>query len=158
MQHRYLIIQLDNRLFAVALDTVLRVLWVVDILPVPDSPPGLEGVINLHGEIVPVFNIRHWLRLPPKKLELTDRLILIQSKESVVAFLVDSVLDIMEPKLIDIMRALQVNVKSKILQGVLELNGEAVYLCNLESIPELDEPDATSAALLSMRNSAQDES
>ncbi len=140
-QYRYLMFQLDNRTYALPLESVQRVLRVVDIVPVPDSPPVMEGVINLHGDIVPVFNLRRWFKLPETPIRLNDRLILVQTGETMAAFLVDAVLDILEPPLIEVMRAQKVQIQSKILQGVLEHHGEAVYLCNLEAIPSLEVPE-----------------
>src|SRR5262249_39760893 len=57
---------------------VRELLRVVTLTPVPSRTLLLEGVINLRGRVVPVLDLRAWLRLPPKEVEITDYLIVAQ--------------------------------------------------------------------------------
>ncbi len=45
---------LDDRRFAVPLSTVMRVERIVAITPLPKAPDIVLGVINMHGQIIPV--------------------------------------------------------------------------------------------------------
>ena len=90
--------QLDEARFALYLSAVERVLRVVSIAALPNSPDVVLGVINMHGVIVPVVSTRRRFGLPDRDVELDDRLIIatIPASESYsqsrrVALLVDSV-------------------------------------------------------------------
>ena len=53
---RVLILRLNADYFAVPMESVHQVLRHPQVTPVPLSPPGLLGVLNVRGEIVPLFD------------------------------------------------------------------------------------------------------
>ncbi|MDD3573752.1 chemotaxis protein CheW [Methanospirillum sp.] len=61
------------------LDHVIRM---VAITPVPDVPRGIVGIINYHGDVLPVFSFRKFFLLPDKKPETQDFLIIIKEKRN----------------------------------------------------------------------------
>lgn len=66
----------------------------VAIVPLPKAPPIVEGLINVHGSVVPVLDVRSRFRLPPKPLSHTDHLIVAWAGERLVALRVDRALDV----------------------------------------------------------------
>ena len=44
---------------------VERILRMAALTPLPDAPPGLAGLLNLHGVLLPVVDPRPRLSLPP---------------------------------------------------------------------------------------------
>ena len=54
---------LDDRVLAFPLDVVIHVLFSVEVTLLPSVPDIVAGVINYHGEIVPVVDlrVRFWL-------------------------------------------------------------------------------------------------
>ncbi|MCB1111310.1 MAG: chemotaxis protein CheW [Chlamydiales bacterium] len=71
----YLSFEVENQRFAISIASVLRVTWAVAVTILPDSPSTTLGVVNIHGNIVPVINVRHVLRQPSREMEPTDKLI-----------------------------------------------------------------------------------
>ena len=138
--YRYLIFKLDNRNYGLPLEFVSRVIRAVEIIPVPNETPLIRGVINLHGEMVSVFDLRALFNLPHRDILLSDRLILLAVGERQLALLADAVDGILEPRLIDVMRAKNVVLNTDILDGVLEQGGEAIYLCNPAAFPQAEIP------------------
>ena len=55
---------LDEQRYALALPSVDRVVRVVDVTPLPKAPAIVLGVVNIHGDIVPVYDLRKRFRLP----------------------------------------------------------------------------------------------
>ena len=49
---------LDEQRFALALSSVERIVRVVDVTPLPSAPPIVLGIINVKGEVVPVYDGR----------------------------------------------------------------------------------------------------
>ncbi len=58
------VITLDDELFAVDLRQVREVFKLSSVTPVPGMPEHLVGVANLRGVIVPLADVRPFLRLP----------------------------------------------------------------------------------------------
>ncbi len=54
----YLLFTLAKRRFAVPLESVERVVHMVEITPLPDARDPIRGVVNVQGEAVPVVDLR----------------------------------------------------------------------------------------------------
>lgn len=54
---------LDDQKYALLLSAVIRIIRVVEITSLPKAPEIVLGVINMHGLIIPVFDIRKRFRL-----------------------------------------------------------------------------------------------
>ena len=83
--------RLDRRLYALALDQVDTVLRMVAVTPVPEAPPWAMGVINLHGQVLPVVDLRQQFGQPAIEPRLSDRLLVVRTQGGTVAFKVDEV-------------------------------------------------------------------
>ncbi len=75
---RYVVFAVADRRLAIAIQQVGRVIYAVEITPVPGLPSSVVGAVSLHGEIVPVVDLRRRLGLPERELELSDQFILVQ--------------------------------------------------------------------------------
>jgi purine-binding chemotaxis protein CheW len=72
--------------YALPLHNVCEVLRAVLITPLPDAPDVIEGVIDVRGSIVPVYDLRARFRLPARALHPDDRIVLARTGERAVAF------------------------------------------------------------------------
>ncbi len=63
--NQYVIFRLGETQFGVGINQVLRIVRLMPITRVPRAPHFLEGVINYHGQVVPVVDLR-------KRLALSD--------------------------------------------------------------------------------------
>jgi purine-binding chemotaxis protein CheW len=88
--------RLDRQLYALPLDHVERALRMVAITQVPEAPPWVAGVIDLHGRVIPVVDLRQRFGQSPKEPDPDDRLLVVQAQEQTVAFMVDEVTDVLE--------------------------------------------------------------
>ena len=82
--------------FAVPASDVVRVIRMAAIAPVPGAPPFIRGVLNIHGMLVPVVNVRARLGGAPCPLRLEDQLLLVRSGERLLALEVDRVRDLVD--------------------------------------------------------------
>ncbi len=88
--------RLDRQLYALPLENVERALRMVAIVPVPDAPPWVPGVINLQGQVVPVVDLRQRFGWPAREPTLNDRLLVIQALGQKAALWVDEVAEVLE--------------------------------------------------------------
>ena len=72
---------LDSQRFALPLSAVERAIRIIEIVPLPKAPDIVIGVINLHGQIIPVVNIRKRFNLSEKEVNLNDHIVISHSKK-----------------------------------------------------------------------------
>ncbi len=87
---------INEQRYGLTASTVVRVIQVVDITLVPNLPAMVLGVINLQGRIIPVFNLRKRLGLSERSPVLSDKLIVVNASEYLMAFLVDQITDLID--------------------------------------------------------------
>lgn len=93
---RFVCFQFDRQRYAIALDYVDRVLRMAAVTPVPEAPPWVAGVINVHGQVIPVLNLRERLGHPPKAPGLEDRLLIVNVMRRTIAIMADQVTEVLE--------------------------------------------------------------
>jgi purine-binding chemotaxis protein CheW len=80
--------------FALSTDVIDGVVRAVEVSPLADAPEGVIGVINLHGRVIPVLDIRPRFGLPPREIALSDHFVIARTSDRTVAILVDAALDV----------------------------------------------------------------
>lgn len=80
-----------DRAGGIALEHVREVVRATEIQKLPRAPRIVEGVIDFHGEIIPVINLRDRLGIAARHTELTDRFIISNAGDLPVALHVDQV-------------------------------------------------------------------
>lgn len=84
-----LVFELAGVRYALDLSCVREVVRAVLITPLPEAPSVVEGVIDVRGEIVPVYDMRLRFGHPPRTLHPDDRLIVAWTGERLVALRCD---------------------------------------------------------------------
>jgi purine-binding chemotaxis protein CheW len=134
MSAHYVGFRLGGQHYALPLEYVERALRMVAITPVPEAPPWVVGVINVHGRVVPVLDLRWRLRLPAREPGLDDRLLIVQVGGHTLALVVDRVTEVLEvsghqveppPEPVNYSRPLAAVIRQ---EGVLVLVLDVVWL------------------------------
>lgn len=86
--------RLATERYAVETRYVNEVYPLKDLTPLPGSPPFLLGIVNVRGQILPVFDIKKFFDLPEEGLTDLHRIIVIKSHELELGLLADSVVDV----------------------------------------------------------------
>lgn len=82
---------LDKRIFALPLKQVVRVIRAVAVTVVPNANPLFYGVIDMHGDIIPVINLRQRFALSPKSISTSDRFVIMDTGQRRLALVADAV-------------------------------------------------------------------
>lgn len=90
----YLVFRLSNEVFALAATSLRQILEPPPIVPVPNTPPHLLGIINLRGEILGVLDLRVPFDLGVAGTSDEERLIVLKSGRRSVAIVADAVIAI----------------------------------------------------------------
>lgn len=85
-----LFFELEGQRYGLPAVRVRQVVRMVAIAPLPRAPRAIEGVVNIRGEIVPVFDLRARFSLPARAPDPAEHLIFLTAGERAVAIRVDS--------------------------------------------------------------------
>ncbi len=91
IEEAYVVFEIDGQSCAVPLGSVRRIVRAAALSPVPDAPSGLLGLLNLHGRLVPIFDVRLSLGYPPKPLSPADRFVIVNNGMGSAGIRVDEV-------------------------------------------------------------------
>ncbi len=93
---RWVTFRLEHETYGIDVMQVREVLRSPEISPVPGAPPYVLGIINLRGNVVAIIDTRARFSLPPKKVDDSSRILILEAGDHVVGFLVDSVREVVE--------------------------------------------------------------
>lgn len=85
-----IVVRISDERYAVAANYVWRVVGAPDIAPVPGAPAILAGVMNLHGEVLPVFDPRLLLGLAIDAAPARIQVIVLGSERAELGLVVDA--------------------------------------------------------------------
>ena len=93
---RYVVVAVDEHRLAIALEQVVRVVHAVEVTTLPDVSPVVAGYVNVHGEFVPVIDLRRRLGLPERDLVLSDQFVLVHGGGMRALVIADGVVGVVE--------------------------------------------------------------
>lgn len=86
--------QLDDTRYGVAIRDVIEVARAVAVTALPNAPQCIEGVVDAHGELVPVIDLRARFGLPPRQPDLGEHLVLVRAGARAAGFRADRAVDV----------------------------------------------------------------
>jgi purine-binding chemotaxis protein CheW len=89
-----LVFEVGGQRYGIPASSVRELVRAVTVVSLPGAPGVIEGVVNIRGAVVPVYDLRRRFRLPAKPAEHTDHLIVAWAGERLVALRVDRALDL----------------------------------------------------------------
>jgi purine-binding chemotaxis protein CheW len=135
-----LIFEVSGRRFGVAASDVQELVRIVSMTPPPPNSGLVEGVINLRGTVVPVFDLRARLGIPPKPVEPSESLVIVRREGRPVAFRVDRPLELATLYAGDIESARVVDRDGERASLMAKLPQGLAVLLDLETLLEPVEP------------------
>ncbi len=129
-----LIYTIDDQKFALNLTSVDRVILPVEMTPIHSPRKDVMGAINIHGDVIPVINMRLLLNIPMKEMDLNDHFILCHMDHSRVALWVDSVKMVREAIEKELIPAQEVMPELDAVEYVLKDDEQITLLIDLEKL------------------------
>ncbi len=121
---------MDEQLYAIPIKYIYRVERAVEITTIPNIPDYLSGVIDYHGKIIPVLNLRHFLGLPVKEIEIGNRIFIIELLEKRYAMVADYLKDIISINESEFVETSEIMPDSEIMQ-IFRLDAGIVFVLDL---------------------------
>ena len=137
---------LDEQRYALHLPSVERAIHMIEITPLPSAPGIVIGVVNVHGAVVPVLNIRKRFRLSEREPDLGDQLIIAHTAKRMVALVVDSVNDVVAFPAGELVAPETILPQLEHLEGVIKLDDGMIFIQDLDAFLSLEEERALDAS------------
>lgn len=128
-----LIFSLDERNLAIHVDSVVRVVRAVAVTLLPHAPNAVMGVINLQGEVVPVYDLRQRFGLTVRAIGISDQMVIADAGKRRVTIVVNEVRGVVECDQDQITQAEQVVPGVAWVKGLLKLDENLVVIHDLET-------------------------
>lgn len=138
---------LDGRRFAVPLSAVMRVERIVAITPLPKAPDIVTGIINVHGQVIPVVDIRGRFLMTARQSELSDQLLIIKTVRRTIAFTVDNVDGVIDVPRDQCTDAGSVLPGMEYVKGVAKLEDGMILIHDPDTFLSLEEEDTLDEAI-----------
>jgi purine-binding chemotaxis protein CheW len=127
---------LGNEEFGVDILAVKEINRMMDLTRVPQSPPEVEGVINLRGKIIPVMDLRKRFGLPVSANTEQTRIVVVEVHGRMIGFLVDRVREVLsiESTIVDPAPRMVCSIDSQFIAGVGKLRDRLLILLDLQKL------------------------
>lgn len=138
---KQVVFHLDNEEYGIDIMKVNVIEKYQEIVKVPNSPEYIEGIINLRGEILPIFSLRKKFRLEAKPIDESTKIIVVFLGDMKVGFVVDSVSQIIniEDSQLEPAPRIVTGVSRRYIQSVAKVGDRMVVLLNVDLILEDEE-------------------
>jgi purine-binding chemotaxis protein CheW len=125
---------------------VQELLRAVAVVALPRAPAGVEGIINLRGQVVPVLPLRRRFGLPARPANPADHFIVARTAGRLVALRVDRALDLVRLSPADLEQAAGL-LAGTALGWVARLPDGLVLIHDLHNLLSREESAALADAL-----------
>jgi purine-binding chemotaxis protein CheW len=125
--------EVANEEFAVDILAVQEINRMMELTRVPQSPPEVEGVINLRGKIIPVIDLRRKFGMAMSEKSEASRIIVVEVHKRVIGFIVDRVHEVLRinSDIVEPAPAMVCSIDSEFIAGVGKLEDRLIILLDI---------------------------
>ncbi len=130
-----------DEVFGIEIKQIFKILKPQEIFKVPNTPSFIEGLINLRGKVLTVFNLRKRFNMPEKQIDENTKILIVNHNDLLLGFTVDSVSEIVripDEEFVETPPELS-SFDRRFLTGVAKMDDKLILLLNLEKILTPDE-------------------
>jgi purine-binding chemotaxis protein CheW len=127
--------------FGIDILKVQEIIRTMAITKVPNSPPHVEGVINLRGKVIPVINLRSRFDMEYRPHDNQTRIIVLEIHGMIVGFVVDGVSEVLriQSNTVEPPPPVVAGVESEYIKGVGKLDDQLLILLDLDKLVSMEE-------------------
>lgn len=141
------VFSLDEQRYALRLSSVEKTVRMVEITPLPKAPEIVLGVIDVHGVVMPVLNMRKRFHLPERPPGISDQLIMARTARRNVALVADAVVDVITLTGDELVEPGAILPQLEYVAGVAKLGDGMVFIHDLDAFLSLEEERTLETAL-----------
>lgn len=130
---------IDDKIFALDINCVERVIPSVEITTIPELPDYIKGVINYQSKIIPIINNRKLFLIEEKEIDLEDMFIIISYNSKMFCIISDSTDEIISCEESDILNSKNISSNLKLTKGIIEKDGKIIIVYDINEFIQLEE-------------------
>jgi len=138
---------LAEQRYALRVETVDRVVRAVAVTALPKAPEIVLGVFDLHGQVIPLIDLRRRFGLQTRRLRTSDQFVIARAGRLTVALAVDGTQSVQEVLPEAIETAEGIVRGTEFIEGVTRSEDGLVLIQDLETLLFPEEAQALSRAL-----------
>lgn len=92
----HLLFEFHGTRYALTAEAVRTTFWLPELSPVEDLPPYFVGLVNLHGQVIPIVDLGLRFGHPPQGYRLDQSVILLRQAGRQVGLIADAVLGLVD--------------------------------------------------------------
>lgn len=123
---------LGSEEYAVNISFAEEIIRIPSLTKMPNTPPFLEGVFNLRGKVIPVFDLKKKFNLGLTEIGIDSRLLILSLGEMKAGIIVDDVSEVMR------ISAQSMESLDNEIVGISQNTVEGVYIVDERIIILLD--------------------
>ena len=130
-----------NEEFGVDIEQVREIIKIQEFLKVPKTPKFIEGLINLRGKVLTVFNLRKRLGMKNQAFDENSKIIIVDSNDLLIGFTVDVVSEIIRipDDAVENTPPTVTGIDKRFLAGVAKSDDKLLLLLDLSQVLSNDE-------------------
>jgi purine-binding chemotaxis protein CheW len=138
--YSYLIFRINNSLYGVSTLSVKEIFLLPELTPILEAPPGIVGVIDVRGHILPVMDLNLRFGQQSDHYSLTDQIIVLEQGEQDLGIIVDEVFEVRNIPATDIAKLLKDNQPAsdinshQFIAGMVRSENELLVIINLANL------------------------
>ena len=135
-EQKFVVFQLEDQKYGMSLMRVNGIEQDYHIIPVPNAPEGISGIINLRGAVIPVYSLRERFGMGPHIDNPEKSLLVTNSHGILLAYEVDCVEEIEEVpnSKISLMPSVASNEDTAFMEQVLQIGNEIIITINVDKV------------------------
>ena len=134
-----LVFTLDEQQYALRLESVERIVRAAAITTLPKAPDIVLGILDIHGEVIPVIDVRKRFRQPEREIRPADQYIIARARSLTVALVVDAAHSVVEEQGLDLIATDGILVGVEYVAGVTRTEDGLVLIHDLDTFLSLGE-------------------
>lgn len=138
---QFIYFTVSDKLFAIEIENIQEIIRYRKPLKVPKSPDFLEGVIDLRGTVVPIFDLGKKFDLYSGDKTGKEKVIILRTGMNVVGVIVDSVKGVLsvEEKDIDLSHHELSPRQANVIKGYIRKDDSLIMVLDMDRVISADE-------------------
>lgn len=140
-ENQYVVFRLGRETYGLDISTVLEIITMQSITEVPGTEHYIEGVINLRGRVIPVFNLHKKFSVEGGDITRSTRIVVVEVHGISIGMLVDGVSEVVRisQDIIEQPSDIISGIDEEYLSGIAKLEDKLVILLDLTKVLRRDE-------------------
>ena len=139
---KFIEFRLGSLFFGIDIFKIKNVINIPSIMPLPQAPSFLVGVINLREELIPVVKLSEKFGLDSAELTSRSKIIIVSMEDREIGIIVDEVKDVLainQEEMKSPYLEHQLGIKLEYIDKIAQLKDKLIIILNVDKIFSLEE-------------------